>query len=64
MSDALTATRIDPVCGMTVDMAEAESSGLVLEHEGQVYAFCGRGCLLDFKDDPETYLDPDYTPSM
>lgn len=64
MPDAPTATRIDPVCGMTVDIAQAEASGLVLEHDGQVYAFCGRGCLLDFKDDPETYLDPDYTPSM
>jgi len=55
---------IDPVCGMTVDISEAQAAGLTTEHNGQTYAFCGRGCLLDFKDDPATYLDPNYTPSM
>jgi YHS domain-containing protein len=29
-----------------------------------VYWFCGRGCLLEFRDDPERFLDPDYKPSM
>jgi YHS domain-containing protein len=64
LTDATTSTRIDPVCGMTVELADAQAAGLVTEHEGQTYAFCGRGCLLDFKDDPATYLDPTYTPSM
>jgi YHS domain-containing protein len=59
-----TAAPIDPVCGMTVDLAEAQAGGLTTEHDGQTYAFCGRGCLLDFKDNPATYLDPAYTPSM
>jgi YHS domain-containing protein len=59
-----TPTAIDPVCGMTVDLADAQAAGLTTEHDGQTYAFCGRGCLLDFKDDPATYLDPSYTPSM
>jgi YHS domain-containing protein len=57
-------TKLDPVCGMTVELATAEASGLILEYEGETYAFCGRGCLLEFRDDPATYLDPAYTPSM
>ena len=28
------------------------------------YAFCGEGCLLEFRDDPAQYLDFAYTPSM
>jgi Cu+-exporting ATPase len=54
----------DPVCGMSVEPARAETNGLVAEHEGVTYYFCGRGCLLDFRDDPEQYLDPAYNPSM
>jgi YHS domain-containing protein len=64
MTDTATTSKIDPVCGMTVDLAEAEASGLTMEHDGQTYAFCGRGCLLDFRDDPATYLDPSHMPSM
>lgn len=54
----------DPVCGMQVNPADAQAKGLTAEHEGQTYYFCGRGCLLDFTDDPAPYFDPDYTPSM
>jgi YHS domain-containing protein len=64
MTDLMAPTTIDPVCGMTVDLAQAEAAGLTTEHEGKVYAFCGRGCLLEFRDDPATFLDPGYTPSM
>ncbi len=28
------------------------------------YAFCRKGCLLEFRDEPGKYLDPSYTPSM
>ena len=59
----ITATE-DPVCGMTVDQDEARPKGLTLSHEGTEYAFCGKGCLLEFRDDPARYLDPAYTPSM
>ena len=52
---------IDPVCGMEV---ETEGALLTYEHEGTTYYFCGKGCLLEFKDDPERYLAPDYEPSM
>jgi len=54
----------DPVCGMSVEPAQAEAKGLVAKHAGVTYYFCGRGCLLDFRDDPGHYLDPNYLPSM
>jgi Cu+-exporting ATPase len=56
------AIEIDPVCGMSVDTA---TSQLSLEHDGVTYWFCGKGCLLDFQDDPEAFLRPDAAqPSM
>jgi Cu+-exporting ATPase len=55
------AIAIDPVCGMEVDTG---TSQLKLEHDGTTYWFCGRGCLLDFQENPDIYLDPGYTPSM
>jgi Cu+-exporting ATPase len=55
------AIAIDPVCGMEVDTA---TSDLSFEFEGTTYWFCGRGCLLEFKDDPQQYLAPDHQPSM
>ena len=51
----------DPVCGMDVDTG---TSQLSLEHEGKTYWFCGKGCLLEFRDDPEAILAAGYTPSM
>ncbi|MBA2488889.1 MAG: YHS domain-containing protein [Chloroflexi bacterium] len=54
----------DPVCGMTVDPEETRAKGLTLTHEGTEYAFCGKGCWLEFRDDPGQYLDPSYQPSM
>jgi YHS domain-containing protein len=54
----------DPVCGMTVDPDQAREKGLTLTHEGTEYAFCGKGCLLEFRDDPAKYLGAGYTPSM
>ena len=53
-----------PVCGTTVDPAQAREKGLTLTHEGTGYSFCGTGCPLALRDDPSTYLDPAYTPSM
>ena len=55
------AVAIDPVCGMEVDTA---TSLLFFEHEGTTYWFCGKGCLLDFQDDPEAFLKPDAASSM
>ena len=55
------AIEIDPVCGMEVDTT---TSQLSFEHDGTTYWFCGKGCFLDFQDDPDKFLDPDYSPSM
>ncbi len=55
---------MDPVCGMTVVIADALGKDLHLEHAGTDYYFCGRGCKLEFGDDPERFLDPSYVPSM
>jgi P-type Cu+ transporter len=52
---------IDPVCGMEV---ETEGAALTSEHAGTTYYFCSRGCLLDFEEEPEKYLDEGYVPSM
>ncbi len=54
----------DPVCGMQVDPEQAKTKELAAEHDGTTYYFCGKGCMLDFKDDPEPYFAPGYTPSM
>ena len=47
---------IDPVCGMTVDVARAEASGLLLEHEGRTFAFCRAGCKRAFVEEAGEYL--------
>lgn len=54
----------DPVCGMTVDVNQARANGLTLTHDGREYPFCGKGCLLEFRDDPGRFLDPAYQPEM
>ncbi|MCM2369963.1 heavy metal translocating P-type ATPase [Aporhodopirellula aestuarii] len=45
-------TATDPVCGMTVDLAESRHS----EHEGQSYYFCSAGCQKKFEADPAGVL--------
>ncbi len=47
---------IDPVCGMTVDVARAEEAALLLELEGRTYAFCRSGCRRAFVEDPAEYV--------
>ena len=54
----------DPVCGMTVKPDEARAKGLTETFDGTEYVFCGKGCLLEFREAPETYLDPEFTPTM
>ena len=61
---AMTTMAVDPVCGMEVNTEIATAQGLSSEHEGQTYYFCGKGCKLDFDDDPARVLSPDYTTSM
>jgi YHS domain-containing protein len=52
---------IDPVCGMTVD-PDAKPE-LHLDYEGTTYWFCGKGCMLEFRDDPKSYLDAEHRPT-
>ena len=47
---------IDPVCGMTVNVARAEAAGLLLEHEGRTYAFCRAGCRRAFVESPQEHV--------
>ena len=54
----------DPVCGMTVNLDEARGKGLTTEYEGREYGFCGKGCLLEFRDDPESFLAQGYVAQM
>jgi YHS domain-containing protein len=54
----------DPVCGMGVDADAAREKGLATTHDGREYVFCGKGCLLEFNDDPGLYLAVGYSPSM
>lgn len=42
----------DPVCGMTIDPAEAVGSSL---YQGETYHFCSRGCEVKFNVAPESY---------
>ena len=55
MSGTRPATVIDPVCGMSVDVARAEEAGLTLEHDGRTYAFCRAGCRRAFLEAPVDY---------
>ncbi len=56
MESVRPAKLIDPVCGMTADVTAAEAAGLLLEHEGRTYAFCGSGCRRAFLEEPATYV--------
>ena len=51
----------DVVCGMQVDPATAKWTSTF---DGHTYYFCAPGCKKDFEAEPDTYLDPNYKPSM
>ena len=55
---------IDPVCGMTVDKESARNRGMAVTRDDVEYFFCGRGCKLDFLEDPSKFLAPGYQPHM
>ena len=44
----------DPVCGMTVDPANARGK---VAYKGKTYYFCAPGCAERFSQDPEKYLN-------
>ena len=49
---------------MTVDPEPTRAKGLATTYEGREYLFCGKGCFLEFRDDPEAFLRVGYTPAM
>jgi P-type Cu+ transporter len=52
---AATQEVLDPVCGMTIDPADAVGT---VDHKGQTYYFCNESCLERFREDPEQFLQP------
>jgi hypothetical protein len=48
----------------SIDPDAARARGLTLTHDGREYVFCGKGCLLEFRDDPSTFVDPTHLPTM
>jgi Cu+-exporting ATPase len=44
---------VDPVCGMTIDPADAVGQA---EHRGHTYYFCHESCLEQFRANPEAFL--------
>lgn len=50
----------DPVCDMEVDSATAAGS---YEYGGTTYYFCSHGCLEDFREDPESFLEKQGPPA-
>ena len=46
-------TAIDPVCGMTVEIASAKHMS---HRDGQTYYFCSAGCKESFDEEPGRYL--------
>jgi P-type Cu+ transporter len=53
MAEVLSTEHIDPVCGMTVDPADAAGS---VEYRGQTYYFCNESCVERFRATPEDFL--------
>jgi len=45
---------LDPVCGMTVDVAAARHRGV---RGGETFYFCSAGCLASFEADPQRYAE-------
>jgi xanthine dehydrogenase accessory factor len=51
--DAEDAIAVDPVCGMTVDIAESANRA---QFDGALYYFCSSHCSSAFAAEPETYV--------
>lgn len=42
----------DPVCGMTVEQADAVAT---VDHEGETYYFCSQDCAEEFRENAGDY---------
>jgi Cu+-exporting ATPase len=51
---------VDPVCGMTIDPADAVAH---FDYKGRTYYFCAESCLEQFRHDPEQFLNPAVRPA-
>ena len=51
--DASVEPAVDPVCGMSVEKAQA---AVVREHDGHAYYFCSKGCADRFARDPGEFI--------
>jgi len=47
---------LDPVCGMTVEIATAH---FISEYNGKTYYFCAAGCKHSFDKEPGRYIQPE-----
>ena len=52
-TEAAPATAIDPICGMSVTIADAKHT---YEYQGTTYYFCCPGCRATFRKAPEQYV--------
>jgi len=51
---------VDPVCGMTIDPADAVGH---VDYRGQTYYFCNPSCLERFRASPAEFIDPHPAPA-
>ena len=51
---------LDPVCGMTVEIATARFTS---EYNGRTYYFCAAGCKRSFDKEPGKYIQPETSSS-
>jgi P-type Cu+ transporter len=54
-------SKIDPVCGMTVDPERAAGS---VEYKGETYYFCSTHCVHKFREDPDRFLNKSVAPPL
>ena len=55
INNELQTEALDPVCGMTVEIASAHFSS---EYNGKTYYFCASGCKRSFDKEPGKYIQP------
>ena len=53
MAESSALEALDPVCGMTVEIARAHFTS---EHNGRTYYFCAAGCKRSFDKEPQRYI--------
>src|SRR4029453_7036449 len=53
MAQATEQEVIDPVCGMTISLADSVGE---VEYRGHTYHFCNESCLHRFKANPEQFV--------